>query len=93
METDKLVAMCNLFNEKHTFAVGDIVEWKPGMANKKAEGPFVVVKVLQVPVTDAEASPGSPYFNEPLDIVLGHIDADGDFMLYYYDSRRLQPAK
>lgn len=93
METDKLVAMCNLFNEKHTFAVGDVVEWKPGMANRKPNGPFVVVKVLQVPVTDAETSSGSQYFNEPLNVVLGHIDSDDRFLVYHYDSRRFQPVK
>lgn len=93
METDKLVVLCNLFNEKHTFAVGDIVGWKPGMSNRKPDGPFVVVKVLQVPITDAEASSGSQYFNEPLDIVLGHIDSRGEFLMHHYDSRRFQPVK
>lgn len=93
METDKLVAMCRLFNEKHTFAVGDIVEWKHGLKNKRSNGPFVVVQVYDTPPVDNEAGSGSAYFNEPLDIVLGHIDSDGDFLVFHYDSRRLQPVK
>ena len=93
METDKLVAMCRLLNEKHKFAVGDIVEWKHGLKNKRPAGPFVVVHVLDTPLVDHVAVPGSVYFSEPLDIVLGHIDSDGEFLVYHYDSRRFQPVK
>jgi hypothetical protein len=93
MVPDKLVAMCRLFNEKHTFAVGDIVVWKYALKNKRTKGPFVVVHVLDTPLVDHVAEPGSVYFNEPLDIVLGHIDSDGEFLVYYYDSRRFEPAE
>lgn len=93
MVTDKLIAMCRLFNEKHTFAVGDIVGWKPGMSNRNVDGPFVVVKVLQVPITDAESNSGSQYFNEPLDVVLGHINSRGEFVVHHHDSRRFEPAE
>jgi hypothetical protein len=34
---------------------------------------------------------GSPFFQEPLDVVLGIIDRDGDFFCYHYDSRRFEP--
>ena len=69
---------------------GQFVEWKPGLKNKKATGPFVVVEVFDPPRTSVEDKAGSPYFMESLDVVLGHFDDDGDFMCYHYDSRRMQ---
>lgn len=80
-----------IFNQKNTFKPGDIVEWKPGMRHKRSEGPFIVVEVLDEPIVDAVASAGSPYFREPLDLVLGCF-IDGDFLIFYYDSRRMQPV-
>jgi len=35
---------------------------------------------------------GSPYFREPLDIVLGFLNGDGDFITYHFDSRRFAPV-
>ena len=78
------------FNRSSIFDVGDIVDWKPDLKNKRSDGPFVVVEVLREPVVDRTKDGGSPYYREPLDIVLGHFDSDGDFMMYHYDSRRLQ---
>ena len=80
------------FNQKNTFKPGDIVEWKPGMKHKRSEGPFIVVEVLDEPIVDAVAEAGSAYFREPLDIVLGSF-ISGDFVLFHYDSRRMQPVK
>ena len=79
------------FNQKNTFKPGDIVEWKPGMKHKRSEGPFIVVEVLGEPIVDAVGDPGSAYFREPLDLVLGTF-LDGDFVTFYYDSRRIQPV-
>ena len=79
------------FNQKNTFKPGDIVEWKPGMRHKRTEGPFVVVEVLDEPVVDAVAEAGSPYFREPLDLVLGSF-FNGDLIVFHYDSRRMQPV-
>ena len=75
-------------NQKETFKPGDIVQWKSGLKNKRSDGPFIVVNILAEPITDATDESGSPYFREPLDIVLGQVDQDGDFISYYYDSRR-----
>lgn len=77
------------FNQKETFKPGDIVQWKPGFKNKRSEGPFIVVEVLPAPIMDSAPDPGSPYFREPLDVVLGQIDREGDFISHYYDSRRV----
>ena len=80
------------FNQKNTFKPGDIVEWKPGMKHKRSDGPFVVVEVLDEPIVDtAENGAGTPYFREPLDLIVGTF-INGDFVTFYYDSRRLQPV-
>ena len=78
-------------NQKNTFKPGDIVEWKPGMKHKRSDGPFIVVEVLGEPIVDAVSDPGSAYFREPLDLVLGCF-LNGDFITFYYDSRRMQPV-
>ena len=79
------------FNQKNTFKPGDIVEWKPGMKHKRTEGPLIVVEVLDEPIVDAVAEAGSAYFREPLDLVLGSFFG-GNFVLFHYDSRRMQPV-
>ena len=79
------------FNQKNTFKPGDIVEWKPGMKHKRSDGPFVVVEVLDYPVVDTESGAGTPYFREPLDLALGCF-VSGDFVIFYFDSRRVQPV-
>ena len=80
------------FNQKNTFKPGDIVDWKPGMKHKRSDGPFVVIEVLDEPVVGAVAEAGSAYFREPLDLILGTF-INGDFVIFHYDSRRMQPAQ
>ena len=90
-ERERLTAAFRKLNEKNQgFKPGDIVDWKFGMRNKKSTGPFVVVEVLEVPVFDLEGSSGSPYFREPLDLVLGRFMGEGEFTTFYYDSRRME---
>lgn len=79
------------FQVNHTFQAGDIVNWKPNMKHKKTDGPLIVMEVLPEPLFDTSNNGGSPYFREPLDIILGCYDKDGDFLTYYFDSRRFQP--
>lgn len=83
---------------RHTFNPGDLVTWKPGLKNRRvprSNQPAVVLDVLTEPVFDSERDSGSPYFREPLDIVLGvFIDEGphrGDFLNWHFDSRRFQP--
>jgi len=46
---------------------------------------------LPSPITDqSEASSGSPYFQEPLSIVVG-IHRDDDLLEFYADGRRFEP--
>lgn len=90
----ELQARAALYNDAHTFAPGDLVEWKPGLRHQKWDDVFVVVEVLSEtiypPASDKHGS-GSPSFREPLNIKLARIHADGDFMIYHYDSKRFQP--
>jgi hypothetical protein len=88
---EKLKAAQSLYSEKNEFSVGQIVTWKDGMRNKKNDGPFVVVEVITTPLRDPSSEAGSPYYRENLDIVLGSIDRDGDFLCFHYDSARMRP--
>ncbi len=81
----------------HTFAPGDLVVWKPGMANRKAPKPgqpAIVIEVLGQPVYDSEMNSGSTYFREPLDVVLGVIWEDersrGEFLSFHFNSQRFE---
>lgn len=90
-EVTKLRERLQLLNNVETFAPGDIVTWKEGLRNKKhpVKGKAgIVVKVLDTPVHDMEVSSGSPYYREPLDIVVGIIDDDGDLICFHNDGRR-----
>lgn len=72
---------------------GDLVTWKIGLKNKKyppENTPVCVVDVLSSPVIKDDRDSGSPYFREPLDLILAVADNDGDLMFYHYDKRRFQ---
>jgi len=86
------------FNQVHRFKPGDLVTWKPGLQNRCAPRhgkPAVVISILEQPVYDNDQDSGTTYFREPLDLVLGIIwDVEphrGDFITFYFDSRRFQP--
>jgi len=93
----ELKRQLNIFLEDppRPFRPGDIVMWKEGCPNRKRpklDEPCVVLEVLDEPLYGAEKSAGSPYFREPLDIVLGMLDNDGDLVRYCYDKRRFRLA-
>jgi hypothetical protein len=50
-----------------------------------------VWQVLPQALIDEEKGTGSPYFHEPLDIVLGVLGENGEFILFHHDSRRFEP--
>jgi len=90
----KARAMHERFYRRYEFQPGQLVRWKPELKNRKfpAYGECgVVVSVLSDPVMDTSNDSGSPYYREPLDIVLGFVDGDGDFITYHFDSRRFAP--
>ena len=94
-KAEKLQHLAAELNRKEEFKVGDLVVWKASMKNRRSpdyDAPLVVTKVLTEPITDQERSPGSCYFREPLDIVLGEVGDDGDLVEHHYDSRRFTLA-
>lgn len=76
------------------FAPGQIVRWKSGMKNRKfpAYGePVIIMEVLNPAVYPPDEDlAGSNLFREPLTLVLGLHDSDGDFMAYHFDGRRFE---
>jgi hypothetical protein len=53
----------------------------------------VVVAILPEPVYEQDKKgANSPYFREPLDLVVGMLEDNGDLILYHFDSRRFEPA-
>ena len=73
---------------------GQIVQWKPGMKNKRIPDygePAIVMEVLSLPIFDTDSfDAGTKYFREPLSLILGIHDPDGDFALFHYDGRRFE---
>lgn len=76
---------------------GTIVTWKPGLKNRRWPRigvPAVVVQKLDPPVYDSD-EPGSTYFREPLDLILGlfvdNSEHRGDFLVFHANSKRYQP--
>ena len=93
-DASDLIRALELLSIQYDFQSGDLVQWKPGLKNKRrpADGePMIVVEVLDEPAMDTEKSSGSPYFREPLDLVGAIRDDDGDFMILHYDKRRFEP--
>jgi hypothetical protein len=93
-----LRARYRLFDQRNHFAPGELVTWKPGLKNRRWPSygrPAIVLEVLATPIVDSDRDSGSPYFNEPLDLVLGLFlegsPARGDLATWHFDSRRLQP--
>lgn len=83
------------FSRTHQFSPGDIVKWKDGFKNRKFpryNEPGVVIHYRpNEDVFSDEEDAGSPYFREPLDLLIALLDEDGDFLLYHFDARRFEP--
>lgn len=89
-DVQRLETAYNHFLQAHDFQTGQIVKWKKGLKNKKLpeeNQPAIVLEVLDKPLY-LEGDSGSPYFREPLALVLAILDDEGDFMTFYYDKRR-----
>lgn len=85
----------DIFRLEHTFEVGDIVRWKNGMKNRRKPAygePAIVIEFdRNISVRLNDKGPETPYFREPLNLQLGLLDDDGDFVVYHFDSRRFEP--
>ena len=76
-----------------SLSTGDIVSWKTGMRNRTLPNyrqPAIVIEKLQYPIFDESQNAGSQYFHEPLDLRVGFLDDNNQFVIYFYDSRRFE---
>ena len=93
---DQLLALQRRFamGPRENFSPGQIVQWKAGMRNRflPAYGELaIVMEVLNPPILDTDAeNAGTNYFREPLSLVLGLHDPDGDFQIFHFDGRRFE---
>jgi hypothetical protein len=81
-------------DQPHVFSKGQFVRWKPGLKNRKYPDygePVIVTALLPFPVFDpSETSAASPYFQEPLTLVIGTY-RDDDLLEFRVDGRRFGP--
>ena len=91
----KLIRAFESMLKKNPFKPNQLVRWKEGLKNKalpEYNQPAIVWEILPKARFDNPKAhvAGSPYFHEPLDMVLAVMDED-EFVLLHYDSRRLEP--
>jgi hypothetical protein len=90
----KLKEVSDRLDQFHAFGRGRFVKWKSGLKNRKFPDygePAIVTAVLPSPVFDpSEVSSASPYFQEPLSIIIGTY-RDDDFLEFRVDGRRFEP--
>jgi hypothetical protein len=92
---NELKQLADRLDEDHAFVKGQFVAWKPGLKNRKFPDygePSIVTAVLPSPVFDPSETAGSPYFQEPLTIVIGNYRAD-ELLEYRVDGRRFEPVE
>jgi hypothetical protein len=93
---DRLKEIFKQYDQKYEFQPGMIVCWKSQLLSNKGVGgyddPMIVVKTLEPPILDTASDSGSAYFNEKLDIVVGFIDDDEEFLFLHLDSKRLKKS-
>lgn len=92
----RLAEVSSRLDRPHNFSVGQIVQWKPGLKNRtfpEYGEPAIIRFALPHPVFDpADNSASSPYFQEPLSIVIG-VFRDNEFLEFRVDGRRLEPVR
>jgi hypothetical protein len=79
--------------EPHTFKVGDKIQFKPGMVNRKwpKAGEFGIVVGFNTPPRLDDKEAGSSYFAEPLDLMVAVQTPDGEIGIYALCSARYEP--
>jgi len=92
---EKLPLAYQAFHEKREFKEGQLVEWKEGLKNKvrpRLREPAIVMELLKTPEFDKERDSGTPYFREPLDMIVGVIEEnEGNLLCFHVDKRRFKP--
>ncbi len=94
-DIDDLIQRNKSFLKKCALQKNQVVKWKHGLKNRRfplENQPAIIVDILNPILISEEKETGSPYFREPLDILLGFIDEKrGDFLVFHCDSRRFEP--
>lgn len=94
---EKLPSAYRMFYEEYKLEEGQLVEWKKGMKNKarpRLREPAIVMEVLESPESDTEKDSGTPYFREPLDMIVGVIEErEGSLLCFHVDKRRFKPLE
>jgi hypothetical protein len=90
----KLTELSDRLDQFHPFGKGQFVKWKSGLKNRRFPDygePAIVTAILPSPIFDPTAvSSASPYFQEPLSIIIGTYRED-DFLEFRVDGRRFEP--
>lgn len=92
----KLKPLKDLFDgfvSKNEYRAGEIVKWKNNLKNRRKPKylePAIVIEHIKDNPSLNSAAEGSSLYREPLDLVLGLVDEEGDFDIYYFDSRRFE---
>lgn len=88
----RMVEAAHRLNEApEVFKVGDLVQWKKDLKNKRFpayDEPVVVAEVLSTPIIDPTDETGSQYFREPLSIAVGSFRGDDGLDVWHVDGRR-----
>jgi hypothetical protein len=88
---EKLKSRKASFDSSETFNIGDIVVWKEGLKNKRVplyKQPCIVVAKNNPPLIEEDAT-----YSESLDIKIGHVSDQDEFLVFNYDSKRFTRAK
>lgn len=80
---------------KSNFTNGQLIKWKAGLKNTHFPNygePAIVREVFKKPIYDTfDKGSSTPYFREPLSMIIGVIAPDGDFLEFHVDKRRFEP--
>ena len=95
-KTKQLIELVNRFykDDPESFKKGQLVIWKEGLRHRHSpsyeEVAYVMEDLLKEPIISPEPHSTDSCFQERLDLVLGVIDSNGEFEIYYYDHRRFK---
>jgi hypothetical protein len=90
---ERMLAAERSLSEKCDYLAGDLVVWKDGMRNRGFAAcgePMLCAEILKKPVEDQHSDSKTPWFHEPLNVRVGVIDGEGDYLCYFVDGRRLR---
>jgi hypothetical protein len=93
----KVTLLQNLYqemNKRHTFKPGQLIKWKVGMQVRPyplINDPAIIVDVLNEPIFDGTMDASFASFREPLDLVVGCLGSQAQFVIFHFSSFRFEP--